>query len=55
MGGNTGESFRVAWEKALDLPGSEVLIRKSASFHAPTPLMYAASASFTSFAVFARE
>jgi len=55
MSGNTGKSFRVAWEKALDLPSSEVLIRKNASFHVPTPLMHAASASSTSYAVFACE
>jgi len=55
MSGNTGKPFRVAWEKAIDLPSSEVLIGKNASFHVPTPLMHAASASLTSSAVFARE
>jgi hypothetical protein len=55
MSGNTGKSFRVTREKRFDFPSSEILIRKSASFHVPTPLMHAASASFTSSAVFARE
>ena len=48
MSGNMGKSFRATWEKRFDLPSSEVLIRKIASFHVPTPLMHAASASFTS-------
>src|SRR2546421_3304474 len=55
MSGNTSKSFRAAWEKVLDLPSSEVLIQKNASFPTLTPLMHATSASFTSSAVFARE
>jgi hypothetical protein len=55
MSENTGKSFHVAWESAVDHPGGRAFKREIASSLALTHPIYATFASSPPFAAAARE